>query len=81
MGPHFLAIRVFTLYNLRRKSFATVAQTAEQSLRKRRVKGSIPFGGSYRSIIPPELAETQPGCEQIRKIWLFIRPASSIIPI
>ena len=25
---------------------ATVAQQAEQSLRKRRVKGSIPFGGS-----------------------------------
>jgi hypothetical protein len=26
---------------------ATVAQPAEQPLRKRRVKGSIPFGGSF----------------------------------
>lgn len=35
------------MYNVPRRSQATVAQPAEQPLRKRRVKGSIPFGGSW----------------------------------
>ena len=39
-----LAFPQLLLYNAPRT--ATVAQQAEQPLRKRRVKGSIPFGGS-----------------------------------
>jgi endonuclease YncB( thermonuclease family) len=41
---NFLSIIIIGCYNLPR---ATVAQLAEQPLRKRRVKGSIPFGGSF----------------------------------
>ena len=41
------------MYNLRRSNAATVAQPAEQPLRKRRVKGSIPFGGSLGGFSAP----------------------------
>ncbi len=45
----YLAFPAFLLYNHPRISDATVAQQAEQPLRKRRVMGSIPFGGSQKT--------------------------------
>ena len=52
---------------------ATVAQLAEQTFRKRQVKGSIPFGGSFSSIIPlclivhPLLSSVSQGEQDLEK--------------
>jgi hypothetical protein len=42
--------RNYLAINIENQQNATVAQPAEQPLRKRRVKGSIPFGGSFFTI-------------------------------
>ena len=43
--PYGMKAGIMALFLERRESRATLAQTAEQTLRKRQVKGSSPLGG------------------------------------